>query len=224
MPARARTSPEAAAAAGAGPQRRCLVTGAVRDTDGLVRFVIDPRGQVVVDVEERLPGRGFWLSAQRDVIDKASTGKVFARAARRSVEVPQGLADTVEERLTRRCLDLIGLACRAGQVIAGYEKVRRSLKAGRGGLLLAAGDAAPGGRSKVRALASDAPVVEVLSAAELGHALGRERAVHVVVAPGRLSEAIQREAARLAGFRALPVAGAGVGQESDQQGLEAGSR
>jgi hypothetical protein len=62
----------------------------------------------------------------------------------------------------------------------------------------------------MRAFATGVPVVEVFRGAELGSAAGRERAVHLVVAPGRLAVGLVREAARLAGFRAAAGLNAGA--------------
>lgn len=193
----------------AGPLRRCLASGAVRPKEDLVRFVVGPGAAVVPDIEGRLPGRGFWLSANRDVVNTACAKGLFARAARAAVAAEPDLADRVEVLLARRCLDLIGLARRAGQAVAGFEKVQGWLRAGKAGVVLAAADGAPGGRAKVRALAPDTPLLDLFGAAELGAALGRERAVHVALAPGRLAERLCLEAARLAGFRSQGHTGSG---------------
>ncbi|MCB2100909.1 MAG: RNA-binding protein [Rhodobacterales bacterium] len=181
--------------------RRCLVTGERRPKAALVRCVVDPAGRVVPDVAARLPGRGLWLCASRDVVNTACARNLFSRAARARVEVPADLADTIERLLLNRCLDLLGLARRAGQVVAGFEKVKAALRNSAPGVLLAAGDGAPGGRDKVRALAPQATLLDHFSGAELGSALGRDHTVHAVVAPGRLAEALILEAGRLAGFR-----------------------
>ncbi|HLF58858.1 MAG TPA: DUF448 domain-containing protein, partial [Alphaproteobacteria bacterium] len=45
------------------PVRRCLATGTLRPKAELVRFVLAPDGTVVPDINERLPGRGLWLTA-----------------------------------------------------------------------------------------------------------------------------------------------------------------
>ncbi len=183
------------------PFRRCIVTGAVRRKEEMLRFVVGPGQEVVPDVEGRLPGRGFWLSAQRDMVNTACAKNLFAKAARARVTAPVDLADRVEQLLARRCLDLVGLARRAGQAVAGLDKARAWLRAGRARVLLVAADGAPGGRSRMRALASGLPLVELFSAAELGAALGRQGVVHLVLAPGRLADSLRVEAARLAGFR-----------------------
>lgn len=183
------------------PQRRCIASGAVKDKQELLRFVIDPQGQVVPDVDGRLPGKGIWVSADRQMLKKACEKKLFARAARTQVTVPVDLVETVERLLVRRCLDTVGMARRAGQAVSGYEKASEWLRAGRGGVLLAAADGAPGARAKMRAAGPSVPVVDVLSADELGLTAGRERTVHMVIAPGKLALGIRREASRLSGFR-----------------------
>lgn len=190
-----------AAGAEDGPCRRCIASGAVKDKQTLVRFVIDPAGHVVPDIDERLPGRGIWVSANRHMLSKACEKNLFARAARAQVTVPADLVDRVEGLLARRCLDTVGLARRAGQAVSGYERVSEWLRAGRGGVLLAAADGAPAARAKMRAASPGVPVVELFSGDELGTTAGRERTVHLVIAPGKLALGIRRQAARLSGFR-----------------------
>ncbi len=182
--------------------RRCIASGAVLNKSELLRFVVGPDGCVVPDIGGKLPGRGLWLLPRRDMIEKACRRNLFARAARAPVGVPGDLIEQVCRALRRRCLDLIGLARRAGLVTSGYQKVRSQLTAGRAAVLVQAQDAALGGREKLAASARTSglvgPVVEVFGAEELGQVLGRESAVHVVLAPGGLTDRFIAEVARLA--------------------------
>src|SRR3546814_9958370 len=82
---------------------------------------------------------------------KACARNLFAKAAKRQVRVPEDLAEQVEALALRRCLDLLGLARRAGAVVAGFEKVKAALRAGEVGLLVQAADAADDGRQKIQA-------------------------------------------------------------------------
>ncbi len=184
-----------------GPQRRCIVSATVFPKVQLLRFVVAPDGGVVPDLGERLPGRGIWLCARRDVVNTALAKRLFAKAARRAASAPADLADRLEVLLARRCLDTIGLARRAGQAVCGFEKVRAELKSHRAAVLIEAADAAEGGRGKMRPLAGGLPVVELFSAAELGAVFGRDAAVHVAMASGRLAVRLQQDATLLAGFR-----------------------
>jgi hypothetical protein len=184
------------------PQRRCLVTREVKGQDEMIRFVLDPSGQVVPDIDGRLPGRGMWLSADRNVLNKAVGANLFARGARAPARAGGDLAEQVERLLVQRALDCLGLARRAGQVTMGFEQVRAYLRSSAAGVLIAAADGSADGRSKLRRLAVGLPVVTAFSRAELGAALGREDLVHVAVAPGRLAERLLCYIRRLAGFRA----------------------
>ena len=184
-----------------GPNRRCIVTGEVKPVEMVIRFVVGPDGEIVPDVDGRLPGRGIWLSASRDVVNTASAKNIFSKAARRKVSVPPDLADRVERLLLRRCIELIGLARRAGQAMAGFEKVRGELKAGRGAVILAASDGSADGRDKIRAMVANKALVAVMRSDELGAAFGRNHAVHALLAPGRLAARLLVETSRLAGFR-----------------------
>jgi predicted RNA-binding protein YlxR (DUF448 family) len=198
-----------------GPERRCIATGAVRPKAELIRFVVGPDGQVVPDLAERLPGRGLWVSAEREALRRAQAKGLFAKAARRTVRAPDDLVDRVEALLHRSCIDLIGMARRAGQAVAGYEKVHALLAEGRVGVLLAASDGAADGRAKLAALAAavrPAPaLVEIFSADALGMAFARDRMVHAAVTRGGLAERLVAEAARLDGIRGRADGPAGRG-------------
>ena len=183
-------------------QRRCIVKGEVRPCEELLRFVVDPGGRLIPDIAGRLPGRGIWLSPDRDSVKRARARKLFDRAARRALQVEIDLDDRIEGLLASRCVELIGLARRAGQAVAGFEKVRAMLRRGRGAVLLAASDGARDGREKLRAAAQELPLVDCLEADELGRAFGRERTVHAALSQGTLAVRLQIEARKLKGFRA----------------------
>ena len=135
------------------------------------------------------------------MIETAAQKRLFAKAARANVSVAPDLADTVAELLRRRCLNHLGLAQRAGLVASGAEKVRAQIASGRTAALLGASDGSLAERQKMSALVPGVPVVDVLSSAELGGALGKEMAVHVALLPGRLTEMILEDANRFRGLR-----------------------
>lgn len=211
------TAPEAGAGpvlADQEPQRRCILTRRVAPKSELLRFVVGPQRQVVPDVTETLPGRGMWLCAERAVIEEAVRRRAFARAAREAVQVPVELADQVETLLVRHCVELLGLARRAGQAVCGFAKVEAAARAGRIAVLVEALDGSAEGRRKLRALVPQAALVTSLTARELGLAFGRENVVHAGVGRGALAERFRRQAARLSGLRGAAVAalsGTGAG-------------
>lgn len=183
-----------------GPTRRCIASGESLPVAELIRFVVGPDNTIVPDIAGRLPGRGLWLRARRDMIETAAQKRLFAKAARGNVNVPADLADTVAELLRRRCLNHLGLAQRAGLVASGAEKVRAQIATGRTAALVEAADGSEAERRKMSALVPGVPVVDVFTSPELGSAIGRDMAVHVALLPGRLTEMILEDAGKLRGF------------------------
>jgi predicted RNA-binding protein YlxR (DUF448 family) len=183
------------------PERRCIVTGETGPKAGLIRFAVGPEGQVVPDVLGRLPGRGFYVCADRKAIEKAATKGLFARAAKRPVLVPEGLADLVEAQIARRVVDLISLARKAGDAVTGFEKVKEWLVKGTAVVLIQASDGSERGKSKLRPPEKTGHFIGCLTAGELGLSFGREHAIHGALSAGGLTQRVVEEAAKLAGLR-----------------------
>ncbi len=190
-----------------GPLRRCIVTRARLPKEAMLRFVVGPDRMLIPDLAARLPGRGMWLSARRDVLETARHRGGFAKAARAPVTLPTDLSMVLQAGLARRFADFLGLARRAGQAVCGFEKARELLAAGRAGLVVQASDGSMDERARLVG-GRDVAVVAPLDSAALGQVFGRAHVVHVAVARGRLAEALVTEAGRLAGVSGQDMAGA----------------
>ncbi|MEM8775058.1 MAG: RNA-binding protein [Pseudomonadota bacterium] len=183
-----------------GPERKCIATGEVRPKARLIRFVIGPEGQIAPDIAEKLPGRGIWVSATRSALEKAGDKGHFSRAAKQSVNVPENLLALVETQLARRVVDLISLARKGGQAVAGYEKVKDWLLTERARVLIQASDGSGRGKSKL-STPHGGSWIGWLTADELGQAFGRQSTIHAALAAGGLCQRVVEEAARLKGLR-----------------------
>ena len=195
-------TPEGAAT----PLRRCIATGESLPPEKLIRFVVAPDDTLTPDIERRLPGRGMWVTAEKAAVEQAMAKNLFARAARRKIVVPEDLLQRLQSLVLQRVLDTLGQARRAGQAVAGHDKVREFVGHKRAGLMLFASDAGADARSKIGALAQGLPVIEALDALEQGAAFSRDQAVFVAVAPGRLAQRLKMDLVRLQGVRGLPTA------------------
>ena len=234
-----------------GPMRRCVVTRERLPKEAMFRFVVGPDRRLIPDLAGKLPGRGIWLSASGDVIKGADVIKsaggtrpngmspggvhpgatkgrelvrAIARAARGPVQIAPNLPVVLEAALIRRIGDLLGLARRAGQAIAGFEKARDWMRSHPVGLVLQAADGSEAERARFRSAVPNAiSVLDPLTGAELGRVFGHDTVVHVALAPGRLAGSIAMEAGRLAGLRMTaspwPLTRPGTGPET---GLAAG--
>jgi predicted RNA-binding protein YlxR (DUF448 family) len=143
-----------------------------------------------------------------DASDKALL-RVFSKAARTAVTLPPDLLGLVRAGLVQRISASLGLARRAGQAVAGFEKARDLFRLGRAGLLVQAQDGSPAERARfLSALGSGrgagVKVIDPLPGASLGRVFGRDYVVHVAVGPGRLADALILDAGRLAGLTQRP--------------------
>lgn len=187
----------------------------------MIRFVVGPGGALVPDLAARLPGRGIWLSARRDVIETARTRGAFAKAARGPVTVPSDLLSGLQAALLQRIGEHLGLARRAGQAVAGFSKAREWLEKGTAALVVQAADGSPEERARFLGPWTG-PVVAPLDGTTLGAVFGRDHVVHVAVAAGRLAERIAAEAERLDGL--LQSGPARLGGEATGAGRETSRR
>lgn len=146
------------------------------------------------------------------MLETARKRGVFPRAAKAAgidgtVLVPADLAARTEVALAGRIADLLGMARRAGQAVCGHERVTEWIASGRVGLLVQASDGAPAARARLLGRAGGVPGVAPLPAAALGQVFGRDHAVHVGIARGRLAGLIENDCRRLAGFVAAGETG-----------------
>lgn len=203
-------------------QRRCAVTRVPGTPDTLLRFAIAPNGHILPDLQERLPGRGIWLVARREVLEKALAKKLFARAANGPVTAPPDLADQVAAGLRQRCLELLSMARRGGHAVCGQHKVRALLERGEAAILMQAHDAADGGRRRLAALGSglcDGLLIdESFTAEELGRPFGRGSSVHVAVAQSGIAVKLLGALRRLRSFEEPAAPSGGPRKRRNQSG------
>lgn len=182
-------------------QRRCFVSHEKQPVEKLVRFVVSPDNKIVPDIEHCLPGRGLWLKASRDIVERACNKQLFEKNMQANVEVDKNLIEVVEELLVQQCLNLIGLARRAGEAVAGFEKMKTFLSRHGACVVFCAYDITFESRQRMIKLAGAAPVVDVFSSMELGRIFNRKRTVYVAVVKKQLGTRLLVESTRLAGFR-----------------------
>lgn len=183
-------------------ERKCIVTGEVTPTAGLIRFVVGPENLVYPDVLGKLPGRGMYVIATRSALEVATRGQ-FSRSAKQAVTVPDGLADEVERQVCRYAVDLIALTRKSGRAVCGFEKVKGWLAGGENvRVLLQASDGSERGKAKLWT-PEGARYFGCFTSEELGLAFGRGSVIHGALSTGKLSNRVVEEATKLRGLREI---------------------
>lgn len=184
------------------PERRCIATGETGAPDRFVRFVRNPQGWVMPDFAGKLPGRGAWVTANREALAAAVKKRAFARSFGGDAKAPEDLAAIVEAGLVKAALSALGMARRVGKAAVGFDQAARLCRAGKAVVLVSAAGGGEDGQRKLKALAPAAPFFGFFEGRELSAALGREGVVHVALKSGAAAKRFAREARRLEGFRA----------------------
>lgn len=199
--------------------RMCAVSRAVLPEAELIRFVAAPDGSVVADLKRKLPGRGVWVGLDRARVTEAVRKNVFARALKQPVRPALDLPDQVAARLRDAALGRLGLARKAGAVLAGYAKVEAAVGKESLGALLIAADAAADSLRKMeqvlRRRPAGLPAVTVLrrfASEELGLALGLPNVIHAAVLHSPAGMSFVEAAVRLERYE-----GVGEGRLDEQR-------
>ena len=178
--------------------RMCAVTRQVRPIDELIRFVVDPSGEVIPDLKRKLPGRGLWVSASRQTVAEAIRRSQFGKGFKREVRVAPTLAADTEVLLVRGVIEALAMTAKAGQVVSGFAKVEDALEQRQARALIHASDGAADGIRKLDALvrqnalvndeSREFPVVTALTSEQLDLALGRSNVIHAALLAGSASK------------------------------------
>ena len=181
--------------------RKCIVSGEVLPVEKLIRFGVSPDKEICPDLANKLPGRGIWITADRDAVQTAVTKGLFRKAARAKVSCADDLTDRIDALFVKRIQSLLGFARKAGQVVTGFEKVEAALTKGCAAYVLQASDGSIDGCAKIKRLCGDVPVYTVLTADEMAQAVGAGICVHAALTAGGAAENLVAEIKRLAAFR-----------------------
>ncbi len=191
--------------------RMCIVTRDSGSPETLIRFVAAPDGTIVPDLKRQLPGRGCWVAARRELVDKAVAKKLFARALKRDVKADAELGQTVDRLLTQQLAGMINLARKAGQFVSGSAKVEAAVRSGEALAVFHSTDAAADGVRKIDqarkawhlGMETDAaiPAFHLLSGAEMDELMGQNAFIHAAVLAGQAGEGVVKRANLLEQYR-----------------------
>jgi uncharacterized protein len=193
----------------AGQDRFCALQRTARPVDELIRFVVGPAGEAVPDIKRKLPGRGIWITANREAVDEAIKRNVFSRGFKRDVRVAADLAQTTASLLERAALDALAIAGKAGQVVNGFSKVEAAINRGEAIALIHASDAAEDGKRKIDGVLRretgknprDIQTIAAFTGGQLDLALNRLNVVHAALLAGPVSDTFIARTKRFERFR-----------------------
>ncbi|HET7412680.1 MAG TPA: RNA-binding protein [Pararhizobium sp.] len=190
--------------------RTCIVTRKSGPADDLIRFVAAPDGRVVADLKHKLPGRGCWVTAERKAVDLAVKKRLFARALKAEVTVPEDLGAEIDRLMLSALLGMMGLARKAGQFVTGAMKVDQAVRGGQALAVFHALDAAADGVRKIdqarhaarqQGGAEAIPAFALATSEEMQAALGEGTFIHCAALAGQAGQGVVKRATWLDRYR-----------------------
>jgi len=184
------------------PQRTCLGCRVVSDQDQVVRYVLSPDGEILVDYRRKLPGRGAYTCLDRSCITTAVRRNQFDRAFKGRVKHAVGEGELIANlsgQILERIVALLGMARKSGKAVAGSNLVLGALGGhGRIALVLLAEDVSDGIADKVigKAGRMNIPCFRLLNKDSMGQVMGKGERSVVALVTGPLAEAILLELVR----------------------------
>lgn len=179
--------------------RTCIACREAGERDELVRLVVSPEGQIVLDPRGRLPGRGAWLHPSRSCLD-------LLRRRRGVIQRALGIAASVDEieaqlrdHVHRALLDGLSMAAAAGALVGGRDLLEQALREGQVVEVVVAHDAAARTIEALKHAADEGvEFTEVpIGRAELGHRIGKGARAAVGIRRSRATEHLRRQLRRL---------------------------
>jgi len=185
-------------------RRTCVGCRTSLPLQELIRLVLDPDGEVVIDLDRRLPGRGAHVCPRHECIEQAVRKDALGRAFRRGISTvrPDALVDTLLQRLEEKLSGLLGIGQRARQVLSGSMALEKGLQRGEIHLLLLTTDIAPDQRARWVKIyeSSGRPWVVHFTKDELGALLGKGLRSAAGITNPNLAQPVSRVAGMIQGL------------------------
>lgn len=172
------------------PVRTCAACHGTEDPESLVRWVVDPEGNVAPDLASRSFGRGAWLHPRRECIKKV-TGALSRSFKQSVVTTPEQALGLLARAGHTRALALIGAARRQRLLAVGGQAVVDAVDSGQARAVVVARDSGAGARLSAVERAVSAGMARGFSTKdELGRLLCRPEVAVVAVLDERLAQSL----------------------------------
>ncbi len=161
----------------------------------MIRFVLGPGEQVIADLRQKLPGRGVWITARKDLVRTAVEKQLFSRGFKKSVVVTPELVATIESQLRGSLTSLLSLARKANVMVVGNSKTEEEIRSDNLELVFQANDKEGDAKRKLARLiqqnTSGPELKNLLSSQEMDALSGSVNTVHIGIRKSGLSEKIR---------------------------------
>ena len=183
------------------PERTCVGCRLPKVQANLIRYVLSPDRQLLVDYRQKLPGRGVYTCCEKDCVTKAVQRNQLQRGlkADQLKICPEHLVSDIKMALLQRIESLLGMARKSGQVVSGSQAILTGLKRQDSfAFVLLSDDISTGVGDKILGAAKSqhVEVYQILNKGRIGEILGKGERSVAALQSGKLAKAIKLEMQR----------------------------
>ena len=181
-------------------ERKCIVTGEVKEFSELLRFTVINDGRVLPDFKKKLSGKGIYVTNSKEILKTAVEKNLFSKTLKKNIKTSEELISLVEDILRKKGLESVNLARKAGALVTGFEKVADALKKGSVAFLLEASDAGLDGVKKIAAIAKGLEIFRLYTTEELDKATDKINTVHAAFIKSEIAKMVYNDFKRFQAF------------------------
>lgn len=178
---------------GSAPQRRCITCRGNGKKVTLLRFALF-QNTLCFDLRHKLPGRGYYVCAQRSCLEKAFAGGLKRQTKHDPSEIAADLDSFIRDLLLpglkKRYSECLLAGFQSHQLLLGADSVEQAAANDQLYCYVLATDASDSTAQKYRTNAErkGLPCIGLLDRAAYGHLFGKSDKVVLGWLPGHLSE------------------------------------
>ncbi len=148
-------------------ERQCLVTREILAKDDMLRFVASPDNKVFFDVNHKLPGKGMWVKAEKETLNKALEKNIFT-SKQKNINLDGLNVEMIGTQLKQHLLGFLAMANKAGLVILGQDRIAQGIDKEQVFAVIVAKDCSQNSKKRLQShIKKDIPMVEYLTMEEM---------------------------------------------------------
>ena len=177
--------------------KKCIVTGNNLEKEFMFKFVLSPEGNIIPDLNEKLPGNNFWISSKREIMIEAQKKETFKNFFKIENKKNKNILNDLIFLLKKRIIQRVSLARKSSYAICGYQKIKSALSQNKIGLLIQALDGSKKEKNRLRGNFNKKFQIECLKSSEIGVAFGRDYIVHAGILTKGYNEKFKNDVQKL---------------------------
>ena len=187
------------------PSRTCLGCRRTQPRSEMIRLVRGLKGELLVDLQSRLPGRGTYVCPSPECLKALRPGSL-SHVLKAPVDLPdfEALITMFHGSLENQARNLLTIGRKSGNVAVGAEAVRKALSRKAANLLVFAVDTAEQKKTEFTRLGDGIPTRILSDKETLGCWLGRGNIGVLAVSSKNICAALMKTLDRLSALAYYP--------------------